>query len=213
MFCSISLHSAHTPTLFTEVVRFLKNHRRSRFPCKNGGRGISYRGLAYKKRVSKHCFSLIMYGFCSSNAHYLESLSFRIFFWLFDFFNFATWVYFCVYKIFNWADIVEKVLPKAGGLEKRIKRWEWPYRRGVSVEEGIRTFCTLWSTVLLFSFCASIFRWTQLILPLTFGYKLFPFLHYILQIGIYIFNVTQGYFTASFQVFDLPVSNIMGAEL
>ena len=32
--------------------------------------------------------------------------------------NFATWVYFCVYPVFQWCDIVVKVLPKAGGLEK-----------------------------------------------------------------------------------------------
>ena len=66
---------------------------------------------------------------------------------------------------------------------------------------------------LSFPFCASIFRWTHLILPMTFGSKLFPFSHYILQIGIYISNVPQGYFGASFQVFDLPVPNIMGTDL
>ena len=65
-------------------------------------------------------------------------------------------------------------------------------------------------------FCLSIlyiyFRWTQFILLITFGYKLFPFSHYILQTGIYIFNVPQGYFTVSFQVFDLSMPNIMGTE-
>ena len=36
-------------------------------------------GVVYKWRGSKYCFSLIMYGFCGSNAHYVESLSFRMF--------------------------------------------------------------------------------------------------------------------------------------
>ena len=66
---------------------------------------------------------------------------------------------------------------------------------------------------LIFPFCASISRWAQMMLPITFGYKLFPFSHYILQINIYIPNVPQGYFAASFQVFDLPMPNIMGTEL
>ena len=65
---------------------------------------------------------------------------------------------------------------------------------------------------LAFLFRASIFRWTQLILLITFG-KLFPSPHYILQIGIHILNVPEGYFTASFQVLDLPRPNIMGTEL
>ena len=51
---------------------------------------------------------------------------------------------------------------------------------------------------LVFPFCVSVFRSAQLILPITFGYKLFPFSHYILQIGIYTLNVPQGYFAASF---------------
>ena len=43
-------------------------------------------------------------------------------FWLFDFFNLAMWVYFCVYPVFHWGDIAEKVLPKVGDLEKKIKK-------------------------------------------------------------------------------------------
>ena len=35
-------------------------------------------------------------------------------------YNFAIWVYFCVYPVFYWDDIVEKILPKVGGLEKII---------------------------------------------------------------------------------------------
>ena len=39
IFCTMSLHSAHTPTLFIEGVRFLKNHRRGdqAFLVKNRG--------------------------------------------------------------------------------------------------------------------------------------------------------------------------------
>ena len=29
---------------------------------------------------------------------------------------------FCVYPVFHWCNIVENVLPKAGGLGKKIKR-------------------------------------------------------------------------------------------
>ena len=40
IFCTISVHSAHTPALFIEEVRFLKNHRRGdkNFLLKMGGR-------------------------------------------------------------------------------------------------------------------------------------------------------------------------------
>ena len=51
-------------------------------------------------------------------------------FGLFDFLNFATGVYFCVYPVFHWDDIVGKVLPQAEGLEKKIKVRGWPYRKG-----------------------------------------------------------------------------------
>ena len=34
-------------------------------------------------------------------------------------YNFAIWVYFCVYPVFHWDDIVKKILPKVGvGAEK-----------------------------------------------------------------------------------------------
>ena len=54
-----------------------------KFSCKNeeggGGRGCSpYREIVYRKG-GKHCFSLVMYGFCSSNALYLASLSFSMY--------------------------------------------------------------------------------------------------------------------------------------
>ena len=56
---------------------------------------------------------------------------------------------------------------------------------------------------IVFPFCASMFRSTQLILPITLGSKLFPFSHYILQIWIYMSNIPERYFSASFQIFDL----------
>ena len=60
------------------VSRFLKNHRRrdQDFLVKMGDN--PFRGFVYRMRI-KHCFSLIMYGFCSSNAFYLASLSFKMF--------------------------------------------------------------------------------------------------------------------------------------
>ena len=56
------------------ILVYLKNHSRgeSIFSCENGGLSI--------EREGKHCFSLVMYGFCSSNALYSASLSFRMFF-------------------------------------------------------------------------------------------------------------------------------------
>ena len=43
-----------------------------------GGGGCPYRGVVSIEEVSKHCFSLIWYGFCGSNALYLASISFRM---------------------------------------------------------------------------------------------------------------------------------------
>ena len=40
--------------------------------------GVAYKGVVSIEEVSKHCFSLILYGFCRSNALYLASISFRI---------------------------------------------------------------------------------------------------------------------------------------
>ena len=37
--------------------------------------------------------------------------------------NSATLVYLCVYLLFHWSNIVNKVLPKAGYLEKDKKGW------------------------------------------------------------------------------------------
>ena len=53
-------------------------------PCR--GRGGSYRR---EEGEGKHCFSLIMCGFCSSNALYSERLSFRVFIFLLT--PFDTW--------------------------------------------------------------------------------------------------------------------------
>ena len=50
--------------------------------------GSPYKGGCLKKG-SKNCFSLIKYGFCSSNALYSESLSFRMFIFILT--PFHTW--------------------------------------------------------------------------------------------------------------------------
>ena len=58
-------------------------------------------------------------------------------------------LYFCVYTIFHWADIIENVLSKTkgggGGGKKDQNREEWPYWGpvGVSIEGDIQTFCIL----------------------------------------------------------------------
>ena len=69
------------PLLFIGALKFLKNHRRrdQDFLVKRGGGR-----RVYRKREGKHCFSLIMHGFCISNALYSVSLSFRMVIFLFD---------------------------------------------------------------------------------------------------------------------------------
>ena len=62
----------------------------SRFSCKNGETGGG--GGLYK--VCKHCFSLIRYGFCKSNALYSASLSFRMFIFLLNPFDTKECYYF-----------------------------------------------------------------------------------------------------------------------
>ena len=63
-------------------MRFSENHRKGDqdFPVKMGVRvgGKPYRGFVYR-REGKHCFSLMMYAFCSNNALYAASLSFAMF--------------------------------------------------------------------------------------------------------------------------------------
>ena len=71
-------------------------------------------------------------------------------FWLFEFFNVATWVYFCVYPVFYWGSIVENFLPKAGVLGKKDKNGGDGDIGGFSLGGGIQTFYTLWSMVLFF---------------------------------------------------------------
>ena len=68
--CTInSVRSVNLPLIYRGL-GFLKNHRKGggiRLTCKNEGEG------------GKHCFSLIMYRFCSSNTLYSASLPFRMF--------------------------------------------------------------------------------------------------------------------------------------
>ena len=142
---SLDLHSVNPPFLIYgeggHGLGFSKNHRRgkSTFLVKmEGEAGSPYMEAAYRRK-GKHCFSLMMYEFCSSNALYLASLWFRMF--SFDYFDtwnsyftlilslvllikvlftrndFATSLFLCV-SVFHWGDIVIKVLPKAGGLKK-----------------------------------------------------------------------------------------------
>ena len=46
------------------------------------GGSADRRGLSIEEEGLKHCFSLIMHGFCSSNVLYSASLSFRMFIFL-----------------------------------------------------------------------------------------------------------------------------------
>ena len=64
-------------------LEFLKNYGRggSRLSCQN--RGVVYR----RGGGDKHCFSLIMYGFCNSNGLYSASLSFRMLIFILTPFN------------------------------------------------------------------------------------------------------------------------------
>ena len=72
----VSLHSLNhpLPPLFIGALGFLKNYKRggSIFSCKNVG---------CLKKEGKQCCSLIMYEFCSGNALYSASVSFRMLFW------------------------------------------------------------------------------------------------------------------------------------
>ena len=93
-----------------------------------------YRGLGFFKNIKGSRFSCKNGGFCSSNALYSASLSFRMFIISSYIYldqitlllrlvkmklnKFATWVYFCFYPVLHWGNMTRKVLPKAGGLEK-----------------------------------------------------------------------------------------------
>ena len=72
-------------------LKFLKNHRRG------GSRYLKIEGVVHIEGVpiegGMHCFSLIMYEFCSSNALYSVSLSFRMFVFLLT--SFGTWDCYC----------------------------------------------------------------------------------------------------------------------
>ena len=107
----------------------------TRFSCKNGHGGWGGYGSPYKRgggRGIKHCFSLVMYGFCSSSALYSASFSFKMFIFILT--PFDTWdcyyfglnlslilllKVFFVYPVFHWGDIVENVWPKVGDMEKK----------------------------------------------------------------------------------------------
>ena len=68
----------------------LKNHRRegSRSSCKNGGSPYRWRGGgSVEGGGGKHWFLWKIYGFCSSNALYSASLSFRMIIFILILFN------------------------------------------------------------------------------------------------------------------------------
>ena len=78
--CNTSRCDANERPIYVKLIlciglEFLKNHRwgDQDFLVKMGGGG----GVSIEGR-GKHCFSLIMYGFCSSNTLYSVSLSFRV---------------------------------------------------------------------------------------------------------------------------------------
>ena len=74
----ISIYIVWTPSLFVWGLRLSKNHR-------TGDQDFlvkMMRGNPYRRVYSKggkHCFLLMMYGFCSNNGVYLASLSFAMF--------------------------------------------------------------------------------------------------------------------------------------
>ena len=71
-----------------------------------------------------------MYGFCSRNAHYLKSLSFRMFIWTFWLFKLChVSLFLCLYNI-SWGWYCWKSLAKSGGFRKKWKTGGWPYRGG-----------------------------------------------------------------------------------
>ena len=72
-----------------------------------------------------------------------------------------------------------KSLSKSGGFGKKIKPRAWPYRERSVYRRGDSNSLHTMVYSLVFPYCTSIFIWTQLISPVTFGYKLFPFSHYI----------------------------------
>ena len=72
-----NIHSVNP--LIYKGLGFLKNHRRGGdqdFLVKMEGE-THVEEVVYRKG-GKHCFSLVIYGFCSSNALYSASLSFRM---------------------------------------------------------------------------------------------------------------------------------------
>ena len=76
----ISIYIVWTPSLFVWGLRLSKNHRTGDqdFLVKIGGGGVIHIEDVYSKG-GKHCFLLMMYGFCSNNGVYLASLSFAMF--------------------------------------------------------------------------------------------------------------------------------------
>ena len=71
--------------------------------------------------------------------------------------NFATWIYFCVYLVFHWNDIVEKILPKVGAW-KRDKKRIWSYRE-LYIEGGSKPSAHYISRQFdFFNFLVDVFR-------------------------------------------------------
>ena len=104
-----------------------------------------YRGLGFFKNIKGSRFSCKNGGFCSSNALYSASLSFRMFIISSYIYldqitlllrlvkmklnKFATWVYFFFIQYFIGATLPEKSCQKQGVWKKYHKEW-WPYRGG-----------------------------------------------------------------------------------
>ena len=139
------------PRFIDRVLR-LKNHRIGRIKifCKN-------RALSIKGGRVKHCFPLIMYGFCSSKTLYWASLPFgtSIFFdsfwYIWDCYyfksnlslvllikvllikkawrnKFATWVYFWVYLGYFIMVVLLKKPCQKRRFWKKDKKGGWPYK-------------------------------------------------------------------------------------
>ena len=135
--------------LLTGRLKFQTNHRRwnQRFSCKI--EGVIHIGACLQKG-GKHCFSLVIYEFCSNNALYSARISFILIFLLTLLYtkilnylksvafkkniqvcflvfstrrnNLPSWVYFCVYPVFHWGNIVKKNVFRSRESIQKIKK-------------------------------------------------------------------------------------------
>ena len=118
---------------------------------------------------SRHCFSLVMYGFSSNNALYTALLSFTMFIFLltlFDCYYFESNLSLVLYKSPSYKKTCNVVLKSfipyligaislknVGVSKKKIKRRVGGHKRGdVSIKGVVQTFFTLWLYLFFYPF-------------------------------------------------------------